>query len=326
MGWVQAGEGYRPCRRSRGASSQGTPAARRAIESVVAAVFEVDPRELQARSRGSARTVFARQVAMYLAHVACGISLADVGVLFGATAPPCLMLAAWWRTRGTIPTSIAGWNISSTPFPAWWTPCRCVGSGDEQRTGEAEGRQGGCPALLQRLTDQDVTLRRVEGCYRLMGQSTQQAARVPESLISLCTLRDWLKRDGQDLVLSDAGRAWLRRDGDSADPFLQQHQIRATGLRDVEGARRQVTANETESPLGWLRSRKDRNGRPLITDAQYVAGERLRADYWSPGSASGSRRTGRPPRRPTGHSVRPRLMPLPCATTSSPRKNGWRER
>jgi len=83
MGWVQAGEGHRPCRRSRGACSQGTSAARRAIESVVAAVFEVDARELQARSRGSARTAFARQVAMYLAHVACGISLTDVGALFG---------------------------------------------------------------------------------------------------------------------------------------------------------------------------------------------------------------------------------------------------
>jgi Domain of unknown function (DUF6456) len=44
-----------------------------------------------------------------------------------------------------------------------------------------------------------------------------------------------------------------------------------------------VTVNETESPLGWLRSRKDRNGRPLIADAQYAAGERLRADYWFAG-------------------------------------------
>jgi hypothetical protein len=35
--------------------------------------------------------------------------------------------------------------------------------------------------LLQRLTDQDVALRRVEGCYRLMRQSTQQGALVPEA-------------------------------------------------------------------------------------------------------------------------------------------------
>jgi hypothetical protein len=92
--------------------------------------------------------------------------------------------------------------------------------------------------------------------------------------------RDWLKRDGQDLLLSEAGRAWLRRGEDGPDPFRQQHQIRAIGLREVEGVRRQVMVNEAESPLGWLRRRKDRTGRPLISDAQYEAGERLRADYW----------------------------------------------
>jgi hypothetical protein len=52
------------------------------------------------------------------------------------------------------------------------------------------------------------------------------------------------------------------------------------GEREVEGACRPVVINEAESPLGWLKSRKDRNGRPLIDDHQYEAGERLRADYW----------------------------------------------
>jgi hypothetical protein len=50
--------------------------------------------------------------------------------------------------------------------------------------------------------------------------------------------------------------------------------------KEVEGARRPVVVNEAESPLSWLKSRKDRNGRPLIDDHQYAAGERLRADYW----------------------------------------------
>jgi len=36
---------------------------------------------------------------------------------------------------------------------------------------------------------------------------------------------------------------------------------------------RSVTVNLVESPLGWLRSRD------LITQAQYDAGERLRADW-----------------------------------------------
>ena len=37
--------------------------------------------------------------------------------------------------------------------------------------------------------------------------------------------------------------------------------------------------NRAESPLAWLRSRKDGRGRPLIGDEQFMAGEKLRADY-----------------------------------------------
>lgn len=34
-----------------------------------------------------------------------------------------------------------------------------------------------------------------------------------------------------------------------------------------------------ESPLAWLRSRRDKDGGPLIDDAEFEAGERFRADY-----------------------------------------------
>lgn len=39
------------------------------------------------------------------------------------------------------------------------------------------------------------------------------------------------------------------------------------------------TFNIAESPLSWLRSRKDRDGQPLISDHQFLAGERLRAEF-----------------------------------------------
>lgn len=56
---------------------------RRAIELSVAAVFDVDLDILQTATRGPAPAAFARQVAMYLAHVVCGLTLTEVGRIFG---------------------------------------------------------------------------------------------------------------------------------------------------------------------------------------------------------------------------------------------------
>lgn len=55
---------------------------RQAVEPAVAAVFGVPLRALRAATRGSPRTAFARQVAMYLAHVVLGLSLTEVGAIF----------------------------------------------------------------------------------------------------------------------------------------------------------------------------------------------------------------------------------------------------
>lgn len=38
--------------------------------------------------------------------------------------------------------------------------------------------------------------------------------------------------------------------------------------------------NASESPLAWLYNRRDRNGKALIGEAEFNAGERLRADFW----------------------------------------------
>jgi hypothetical protein len=57
-----------------------------------------------------------------------------------------------------------------------------------------------------------------------------------------------------------------------------------------------------ESPIGWLSRRRDKDGSPLISEAQLRAGERLRADFWfahmtprvtADWSAAASIRTGR---------------------------------
>ena len=56
---------------------------RAVVETAIAAAFAVPVWELRSATRGEARIAFARQSAMYLAHVALGLSYSDVGRTFG---------------------------------------------------------------------------------------------------------------------------------------------------------------------------------------------------------------------------------------------------
>lgn len=83
--------------------------------------------------------------------------------------------------------------------------------------------------------------------------------------------------------------------------FAAQHQARALRMIEQDGERVAVTVDLGESPLAWLRNHKGRDGKPLINDAAFQAGERLRADFtrgqlmprvtanWSAAVASGRR-------------------------------------
>jgi hypothetical protein len=136
--------------------------------------------------------------------------------------------------------------------------------------------------LLTKLASGATLTRDGEHGVRLTAPATNSSA-VPEDivaakLVEACLAQDWLEREGDALRLSHVGRAWLRRSAAEGDAFRAQHQVRASGEREIDGT--PVLLNEAESPLGWLKSRKDRNGSPLLTGQQYEAGERLRADYW----------------------------------------------
>ena len=56
---------------------------REAIEQAVVQVFGVAHEDLRRSTRGRAKVALARQVAMYLAHVGCGLTLTETGRLFG---------------------------------------------------------------------------------------------------------------------------------------------------------------------------------------------------------------------------------------------------
>ena len=66
---------------------------------------------------------------------------------------------------------------------------------------------------------------------------------------------------------------------EQADPFAQQHLDLSPAEVEIGGRRHRVTRNMAEGPLGWLRRRRDSNGRPLINANQLEAGEQLRRDF-----------------------------------------------
>lgn len=55
---------------------------RHLIEAAIVEVFAVPRTDLAKPSRGKAPVALARQTAMYLAHVSCGLTLTDVGLIF----------------------------------------------------------------------------------------------------------------------------------------------------------------------------------------------------------------------------------------------------
>jgi hypothetical protein len=63
------------------------------------------------------------------------------------------------------------------------------------------------------------------------------------------------------------------------DSFRAQHLDLSTREIMTETGAISVLVNDGESPLAWLARRKGRDGRTMISPNQFIAGERLRADF-----------------------------------------------
>jgi hypothetical protein len=78
------------------------------------------------------------------------------------------------------------------------------------------------------------------------------------------------------------GRGLARRIALAAagiDAYVGQHLTLSKSLVDTPQGRTGVLVDDGESPLAWLASRTGRDGRSLISPVQFLAGERLRADF-----------------------------------------------
>ena len=76
-----------------------------------------------------------------------------------------------------------------------------------------------------------------------------------------------------------AARRRKARAADIVDPFRARHLALSTREIMTEAGSATVTVNDSESPLAWLARRKGRDGRAMISQSQFIAGERLRADF-----------------------------------------------
>ncbi len=138
---------------------------------------------------------------------------------------------------------------------------------------------------LVRLNSHDETTDRGNAFILTQGTSLggKKTRRISCDLVSLLSRRQLIAPDNGGFVLSETGRAFLRRKLARADAFRHQHQERVIETAEIEGVRKPALIDETESPLGWLRRRRDKSGQPLIDAAQFEAGERLRRDFFYAG-------------------------------------------
>jgi hypothetical protein len=91
------------------------------------------------------------------------------------------------------------------------------------------------------------------------------------------------------LCLAETGQAHLRRAAapEQVGAFFHQHHETAAASVETDTGPNRVRVNVDESPLDWLRRRKDRTGEPMIDEASYQAGERLRTDIMLAGLLPG---------------------------------------
>ena len=133
------------------------------------------------------------------------------------------------------------------------------------------------PGHSMELTEDGLLLR-----IRPAGSpATKPGVRIPLAIAAEAESRGLAARIDGRLAVTAAGQAWVRRHLAMDDPFQEQHQQRRHRVPPTSKGRPSATVivNEAESPLAWLRRRKDRDGRPMLDDNQFEAGERLRREF-----------------------------------------------
>ena len=114
---------------------------------------------------------------------------------------------------------------------------------------------------------------------RIIGRDGRLVATVGESTLRKARRRGWIAATAEDagLGLTPLGRDALRK---ARSRRVARRAAEAPETSPPEPASTKPDVNPGESPLTWLASRRDSAGRPMLSEAQVSAGERLRADLY----------------------------------------------
>jgi hypothetical protein len=135
-------------------------------------------------------------------------------------------------------------------------------------------------AALRSLARRGVTLHRApDGSGMIAGTARQPSCRaIPRSEVDQMLAAGWLRAagEGQGLVISRRGVTALR--AVLSRPMQSSPSRRATPDRPPSASDK-PSSNPKESPLAWLRHRRDKDGRAMIEESEFLAGEQLRLDF-----------------------------------------------
>ena len=153
-------------------------------------------------------------------------------------------------------------------------------------------------ATLRALARRGSTLcRQPNGAAHVQPPTGEVRARMTPQEMLHALDRGWLKQSGtEQFLLSRRGASMLRVAlGQAAAEAAKRPALAPAGKSagatpaDVPdrterpAASRRPEVDPNESPLAWLRQRRDKDGRPLISQIEFDAGERLRADFHTAG-------------------------------------------
>ncbi len=104
---------------------------------------------------------------------------------------------------------------------------------------------------------------------------------IETEIVDAMRQKGWLIQDPTGaLVISSAVNPNENEKSPNPPNFVQQHQLQVPiVIKDEEQRTIFTTINDAECPLGWMRARKDKSGKPLLDDFQFEAGERIRMDF-----------------------------------------------